>query len=68
MSGHETKKYISLNNFGSKHIKVIKFGKFMSNYEIKSFYQKVLQKMWPGIQFLDLFVIKDIPRFLFTED
>ena len=49
MSGHETKKYISLNNFGSKHIKVIKFGKFMSNYEIKNFYQKVLQKMWPGI-------------------
>ena len=35
-----------LNNLGSKHILVIKFVQFMQYY--KMFYQKMLQKGWPG--------------------
>ena len=50
MSGHETKKYILLNNLGGKYVTVIKFGKFMSNYKLKIFIKKFYKKC--GLEFI----------------
>ena len=49
MSGYETKIYILLNNLGSKHVMVTKFGKFMSNNKIKIFIKKFYKKC--GLEF-----------------
>ena len=40
-------KYISLNNLGSKHSLLMKFGQFMSYYKRKTFVKKILQKLRP---------------------
>ena len=36
----QNKKYISLNNLGSKHSLFMKFGQFMSQYKRKNFIKK----------------------------
>ena len=61
----EKKKYILLNNLGSKHTLLMKFGQFMSYYErkkiIKKFYKNCNLKTFSN-QHVDLL------RFIFWED
>ena len=40
----QNNKYISLNNLGSKHILLMKFGQFMSYYKRKNFIKKFYKK------------------------
>ena len=42
-SSNANKKYISLNNLGSKHILFMKFGQFLSHYKRKNFFKKFLK-------------------------
>ena len=44
MPKHKIKKYILLNNLGSKHSLLMKFGKFVSYYKRKNFIKKFYKK------------------------
>ena len=47
----QNKKYISLNNLGSKYSLLMKFGQFMSYYKRKKNHPKIIQKLRPENQF-----------------
>ena len=53
------KKHILLNNLGSKHSLVIKFGQFMYYYKRKCFIKKLYKKYGPETSSRPFLIFKD---------